>query len=587
MLRRSNKSQTVNVYGGRGGDGGSGSQGGPGGIGQGPTLNIEAAIVTNHRHGEAGLNLLHQAVALEALYDSVDSFPQPRCHLETRTKMLETLYTWAVQHNSPRPIHWLHGPAGAGKSAIMQTLCQKLQTAGRLGGAFFFKRGHTTRGNAKALFTTLAYQLALSNRDLNPAILKHVEHDPSAMGRSMDAQLRKLIVEPSQSLPNCPPLIFLIDGLDECQDEGTQGEIIHVIQSAIAVHQHSSTLRFLIASRPEAHIREIFEDLSFDGILDSMNVEQSFEDIRTYLLDEFSRIHCSHHTMVNVPTPWPSWDIVEAIVIKSSGYFIYASTVIKFIDDKYSRPTERLMVVQNLSPTISDTPFAALDQLYIQILSGVPTRFHSTLCNILQCSIVSNLRLPPIQLDQLFELESGDVQLILRRLHSVLNVPSDSTRLISGYHASFLDFLQDQQRSSIFHIDLKTRMNVARAVIKALSDDKPWADIADDHFRWRLTADHFMMYISSLPPSAELVPLIQQLNPELLWSDRFHAKVQNNSQESLIQQVLIWLETTSSCSFGIVFADFWSRRASSKSILYHLKCFVCSRPACLAHYCVH
>ncbi|KAJ7855877.1 hypothetical protein B0H14DRAFT_3448701 [Mycena olivaceomarginata] len=43
-----------------------------------------------------------------------------------------------------RPICWLHGPAGAEKSTIMQTLCQQLQDAGRLGGAFFFKRGHTT-----------------------------------------------------------------------------------------------------------------------------------------------------------------------------------------------------------------------------------------------------------------------------------------------------------------------------------------------------------------------------------------------------------------------------------------------------------
>jgi hypothetical protein len=101
--------------------------------------------------------------------------------------------------------------------------------------------------------------------------------------------------------------------------------------------------------------------------------------------------------MASIPTPWPSPGILERLVEKSSGYFIYASTVIKFVDDKYFRPTERLAAVQNLAPTDSDAPLEALDKLYIQILSAVPTRFHSTLCDILQCAILFHFRLnlPP------------------------------------------------------------------------------------------------------------------------------------------------------------------------------------------------
>ncbi|KAJ7887762.1 hypothetical protein B0H13DRAFT_1627384, partial [Mycena leptocephala] len=92
----------------------------------------------NH-HGEAGIHILRQAVALEALHDSVERFPQPKCHPETRMEMLEEIYSWATDVDSARSIMWLHGPAGAGKSAIMQTLCQQLQDAGQLGGSFFFK----------------------------------------------------------------------------------------------------------------------------------------------------------------------------------------------------------------------------------------------------------------------------------------------------------------------------------------------------------------------------------------------------------------------------------------------------------------
>ncbi|KAJ6560171.1 hypothetical protein B0H19DRAFT_1376003 [Mycena capillaripes] len=280
----------------------------------------------NHRPGEsAGMNHLHRQVALDALYDSADSFPQPRCHPETRTEILDDLYNWAIKNDSVQPIHWLHGPAGAGKSAIMQTLCQKLQDAGRLGGAFFFKRGHTTRGNAKVLFATLGYQLALNDRRLYPSISQNVEHDPSIVGRHMDVQLRKLILEPCQSLTDSSPPILLIDGLDECQDEGTQAAILRLIGSTVL--QFPNTFRLLIASRPEAHIRDIFEDPSFHVILNSTNIERAFEDIRTYFRDEFARIHREHRdTMGIVRTPWPSPEILENLVEKSSGYFVLFST---------------------------------------------------------------------------------------------------------------------------------------------------------------------------------------------------------------------------------------------------------------------
>jgi hypothetical protein len=203
-----------------------------------------------------------------------------------------------------------------------------------------------------------------------------------------------------------------------------------------------------------------------------MNVKQSFADIETYFHNEFARIHCEHQdTMASIPTPWPSPEVMDLLVEKSSGYFVDASTVIKFVDDKYFRPTERLAAVQNPTPT--NSPFEALDQLYIQILSGVPTEFRSRVGDILQCAIMFDFKLKPFQLDQLFDLQPGEVQLVFRGLHSVLEI--DSTSGISVHHASFLDFLQDPRRSSIFHVNLENRMNVVRAVLKALSHDN-WSE---------------------------------------------------------------------------------------------------------------
>ncbi|KAJ6470762.1 hypothetical protein C8R47DRAFT_751222 [Mycena vitilis] len=378
--------------------------------------------------------------------------------------MLNDLHNWAIHAQYGHPICWLHGPAGAGKSAIMQTLCERLHRSGRFGGAFFFKREHAVRGNARVLFATLAYQLALNVLELKPLISQSVEADPSVVGRGMDFQLQKAIVEPCSALQGTHAAVLLIDGLDECDTPEVQAEILRVIASA--VRQHPQRFRFLIASRPEAHICEVIQDISRHLIQD-INVEQSFHDVETYFRDQFSRIHREHRdTMKDIPAPWPSEQIIGGLVRKSSGYFIYASTVIKFIDDKYSRPTEQLEAVQNLSNIDSDSPFAALDQLYIQILSGVPARFRCRLRDIL---VFLPRTVEPRYVDLIFEMEPGETELILRPLRSVIDV--DSRGNISACHASFHDFLQNPRRSSDFHPDLKNRNNVVRAMLKALCDD--------------------------------------------------------------------------------------------------------------------
>ncbi|KAJ7323612.1 hypothetical protein DFH08DRAFT_887484 [Mycena albidolilacea] len=331
------------------------------------------ARIVNHiqRHGETGINILYRAAALEALYDSAESFPQPKCHPDTRTEILDDLYNWAIGGDPAPSICWLYGPAGAGKSAIMQTLCRRLQAGGHLGGSFFFKRGHTTRGNARVLFVTLAYQLARQNSSLKGAVSENAQDDPSVTGRSMEIQFQKLIVQPRQTPLNspCESPILLIDGLDECEGENVQQEVLRIVSDA--VRENIRMFRILITSRPEPHIREIFERSSVKPLFRGLNITPSFNDVKKYLRDEFCRIHREHReTMEAIPTPWPPWNVLNGLVEKSSGYFIYAATVIKFVDDRDFRPTERLSMVidwQNI-PTDSDRPFEALDQLYTQIL---------------------------------------------------------------------------------------------------------------------------------------------------------------------------------------------------------------------------
>ncbi|KAJ7681944.1 hypothetical protein DFH06DRAFT_284632 [Mycena polygramma] len=446
---------------------------------------------------EGGLHILHHAAVLEAYHNSTDGFTRRACHPGTREELLNDLWRWETGQRVLKSepwwscVHetqflWLHGPAGTGKSAIAHTFAERLDRAGRLGGSFFFKRGHLTRGNAKALFLTIAYQLAFSIPGLKVPVLQAVEDDPSVVGRSMESQLRQLILEPCQALDkDSSPWIVVVDGLDECAGQDVQQEVLRLLGTNCC--RGTPPLRFLIASRPEPHISESFANARFRKVCRSLQVGQSFEDVRTYLDTEFNRIHREHHQTM----AWPSSEVLGSLVQKSSGHFLYPSTVVKFIDDKRFRPPERLAMIGNVARSEEESPFVDIDLLYTQILSGIPDR--RRLRAIL--SAVLAFKLSPRHIEQLLELQPGDVRLALRDLHSVLHIPSDSESAavtaspVSVRHASFRDFLGDSMRSAEFYLGPQHGLDLARSVLKALCHRNGTGDVYDnlarvDHVAW-------------------------------------------------------------------------------------------------------
>ncbi|KAJ7176744.1 hypothetical protein C8R46DRAFT_889572 [Mycena filopes] len=190
-------------------------------------------------------------MASDAVHDSGERYPPPKCHPETRSEILSQIYDWSSKTHPQSSIFWLHGPAGAGKSAVAQSFCQRLQKDGRLGASFFFKRGHASRGNARRLFPTIAYQLSTLLPDLGDVIAKVVENDPSVVSKAMSVQAQKLIVEPCREKTPDLLLTIVIDGLDECEDKSVQQDVLRLIGTALRSADGRGRpipLRFLVAS---------------------------------------------------------------------------------------------------------------------------------------------------------------------------------------------------------------------------------------------------------------------------------------------------------------------------------------------------
>ncbi|KAJ7816187.1 hypothetical protein B0H13DRAFT_1663534 [Mycena leptocephala] len=353
---------------------------------------------------------------MEALHDSGERFPEPACHPGTRTRVLEELRAWSVDMSPESSIMWLHGAAGMGKSAIAQMFAGDCQEQGRL-GASFFRRGHPKRGMWNGVFTTLAYQLATSIPELLLPIQQAVESDKLVVGRAMTVQFQKLLSNPFQktsSLQFMP--VIVLDGLDECMDHKVQQQILHLF--IIAIRDHHLPVRLLITSRPEPHLRETLESKDTFSICRHSELtadEFAYNDIRIYLWDDFSRIY--HEFLgrgIDLGPSWPASTAVTHLIKKSSGIFIYAATVIRFIGDEYSHPAERLTAVLNLDPRST----APLDDLYTEILSVVPpelTRLR-VLHAIWQGTQDTHVAMRPEHIESLFLLPPGSARLVLRAL---------------------------------------------------------------------------------------------------------------------------------------------------------------------------
>ena len=368
---------------------------------------------------------------------------------------------------------WMYGPAGAGKSAIAQTIAELLEKAGLLAAAFFFSRNALAGRNDKTpLVATLVYQLIISIPEIRADVVEALELDPALFSRSIEAQIQALIVKPLNAVATdetlaptlfSRPRLIILDGLDECRTTSSQTHILNVLSTA-AKHLRIP-LCFLIASRPERDIRQAFNDqnglgsLSFSIALD--DTYQPDDDIRVFLQSTFDEIKRNHPSGAHLPTSWPSPEDIRRLVKKSSGQFIFASTVAKYVNSHRHWPPDRLNIIFGQSEPGQETPFAELDGLYHLILSSVADI--EKLQDFLMFLVLrpfsqrngTSLTQTRTLIGRFLFYRPGEIDMILTDVHSIIYVPppGDKFKELRFFHASLPDFLLDRSRSKDLFLD--------------------------------------------------------------------------------------------------------------------------------------
>ncbi|KAF9035944.1 hypothetical protein BJ165DRAFT_641185 [Panaeolus papilionaceus] len=432
----------------------------------------------------AAIHILYEHSAPGAAYNSNDRYDPPKCHPNTRTGLLNTTRDWT--RNGRSRMMWLYGSAGAGKSAVAQTLAMELQAVSNLAASFFFSRTahvNSHRNHAGRFVTTIAYQLT----EVVPGLQCYVEHviaiRPSVFDLPLTEQVIKLIIEPLNALQlemadhGCTtyvlPGVLVIDGLDECKEEARQIQVLEALATLVG-YQDVFPCSVFLASRPELVIRSWMNNkqLKDPQLLRSISLLDhcdSDDDIKVFVNDETAEIKQSHPLNYRIPTGWPSSELVKEIIKRASGQFVFVATIIKYIKDLRGDPCERLEAILKHTLPSDDRPYADLDALYLHILRQTkhPKLVHQILAFRITTASFWGKMHDVDSRDYLRILLSlpYSVHTLLVDLQSIMNCDKDGMQFM-GYsdrdrpyppvfhHASLLEFLLDPHRSEEFYVDI-------------------------------------------------------------------------------------------------------------------------------------
>ena len=190
-------------------------------------------------------------------------------------------------------------------------------------------------------------------------------------------------------------------------------------------------------------------------------------------MDKFGEIRSRNPFRRSIPNDWPSRDDLNTLVRNSSGQFIYAATVIRFIDSHRHNPVVRLATVLKARVFADQTepPFAQLDELYHQILASVDDI--EKVLDIIHCLLFCPVGLETKQIEVILGYETGECLGILCDMHSLLLIPDSNLQIsnnsIKFHHASIGDFLSDPLRATYLYVNPeKASASVATRIVNRI-----------------------------------------------------------------------------------------------------------------------
>jgi hypothetical protein len=336
-----------------------------------------------------------------------------------------------------------------GKTTLAKSVTHFAAENRHLGASFFCSYDRSDRN---VIFPTLAFQLSRNIPKFAAELFKVIEGRDDICDALPSEQFLDLIIKPLRTIgPHSQPILIVIDALDECGGSEARSRIF----KALSQHLYEvPSLKVFVTSRPLPDICHVFQS----GLLCDKSyiyeMHRSVDhDIRLFLESRLRGI-ARDSRVSHVSADWPPNDLVDQLVRKSSGLFIFASTMCKFIDPKRDIEQQLAEIAQLGTSDDEDEGLPGLDRLYREILGVAISNLRDEKVAELRSLLgfVLLLQSPLSMLDVSRLLCRTPIQLtrLLENLHSVLIIPQvgDKDGLIRPIHMSFHDFMTSPTRCS-------------------------------------------------------------------------------------------------------------------------------------------
>ena len=371
---------------------------------------------------------------------------------------MQQLKRWSKNEQGHR-VFYLYGPAGTGKSTIARTFAEINLAEGNVGAVFFCSRDSEDRSNLRAVFPTLAFQLARQHPQFRERLLQVLRITPDARRESVCSQMEKFIVGPLKATRI--RTLIIIAALDECRDKEAGSAMLSVLSRYV---DEIPQVKFFLTGRqnPTFHSRIPFDPPRVAmEVFELRDTRRSSVDrdiklfFRTQLTD-IAKTRSDSRPMGG----WPSSRDIDVLCEKAGGLFIYASTVVRFVASERSAPATSLDLVTSLPrPIQGGKKERSLHELYTLVLKQASLdvradqEFYDRFRSVVGALLLLFNPLPMGALSSL--LGVPDIPTTLRSFRPLLLVPTNRDDFVKFFHKSFPNFLTDPGgcKDSRFFID--------------------------------------------------------------------------------------------------------------------------------------
>ncbi|KIM79211.1 hypothetical protein PILCRDRAFT_74639, partial [Piloderma croceum F 1598] len=467
--------------------------------------------------------------------------PDRGCLPGTRGKIIEEISQWINNSDSdavPR-IFFLSGVAGYGKSAIAHAVARQFDGIGRLGSSYCFDRADQTNRRPSNLLSTIALDIADLDHHWKKSLCNVVKGNRSLRTTlSATEQFKNFILEPAKALTTVGPILIVIDALDESAEKRSRKVLLEVLARMAA--SIPNNFRILITARPERDIVKAFSDNKyvFCKHLDNIDKYSNDRDISLFIETTLSGIP-------GLELTWPNKSWCRMLLTASDGLFQWASTACRAIKGGEGglRPAELLTRFCSLTH--------GLDGLYSEVLSQsfdtnnimVMSRFKAVMGRVLVAK-------EPLSVSTHSELCCGVydaelVVLITQSMGSLLSGVNQVDVPVRALHASFFDFLTDENRSKSYYVDpapqsLGLTLSTFRIMTKQLRFNI--CDLKTSYLRNSDVPDLAANINTAIPPH---LSYSCRFWSDHLVSTAYNTEIINELHNFFHNRLLYWLEVLS------------------------------------------